>query len=371
MPEIEDHGPPSHLQLRSSLSTANSSDRLAASLEKDRISRKKSNGTTYGNGFLGSTKEGNKTEIGSHLLPPISGTGARNNKLKASKRRGILTHDLESVDGSPSTTNNCRYDSSLSLLTKKFLNLLQQAEDGTLDLNRAAEILDVQKRRIYDITNVLEGVGLIEKKLKNMIRWKVNGMSRPKELNDHIAELKVEIEMLYEDERSIDDMIRQMQESLKAMTEDERNKKRLFVTKEDINSLPCFKDSTLIAIKAPHGTSVEVPDPVEEPDYSQHCYQLLLRSTLGPIHCYLISKHKEMDEDPCSMQQPAPIGSAENSCNYARDDKLKQDLVSSNSINSENSCDGLVRISPSEDDMDADYMLLSEPSFSVADAWTG
>jgi len=30
----------------------------------------------------------------------------------------------------------------------------------------------VQKRRIYDITNVLEGVGLIEKKSKNNILWK-------------------------------------------------------------------------------------------------------------------------------------------------------------------------------------------------------
>lgn len=30
----------------------------------------------------------------------------------------------------------------------------------------------MQKRRIYDITNVLEGIGLIEKKLKNRIRWK-------------------------------------------------------------------------------------------------------------------------------------------------------------------------------------------------------
>lgn len=30
----------------------------------------------------------------------------------------------------------------------------------------------VQKRRIYDITNVLEGIGLIEKKGKNNIQWK-------------------------------------------------------------------------------------------------------------------------------------------------------------------------------------------------------
>ena len=34
-------------------------------------------------------------------------------------------------------------------------------------------MLDVkQKRRIYDITNVLEGIGLIEKETKNTIKWK-------------------------------------------------------------------------------------------------------------------------------------------------------------------------------------------------------
>ena len=38
---------------------------------------------------------------------------------------------------------------------------------------KAADQLAVrQKRRIYDITNVLEGIGLIEKKSKNSIQWK-------------------------------------------------------------------------------------------------------------------------------------------------------------------------------------------------------
>jgi len=57
-------------------------------------------------------------------------------------------------------------------LTTKFVNLLKQAQDGILDLNSTADKLDVQKRRIYDITNVLEGIGLIEKKLRNIICWK-------------------------------------------------------------------------------------------------------------------------------------------------------------------------------------------------------
>jgi hypothetical protein len=38
---------------------------------------------------------------------------------------------------------------------------------------QAAELLNVrQKRRIYDITNVLEGIELIEKRSKNSIQWK-------------------------------------------------------------------------------------------------------------------------------------------------------------------------------------------------------
>ena len=38
---------------------------------------------------------------------------------------------------------NCRYDSSLGLLTKKFVNLVEAAPDGVLDLNKAADALAV------------------------------------------------------------------------------------------------------------------------------------------------------------------------------------------------------------------------------------
>ena len=73
--------------------------------------------------------------------------------------------------GSPMSTER-RTETSLGTLTKKFCDLLHASPDGVLDLNEAAETLHVQKRRIYDITNVLEGVGLITKASKNHIRWK-------------------------------------------------------------------------------------------------------------------------------------------------------------------------------------------------------
>uniref|UniRef100_A0A3Q3X797 E2F/DP family winged-helix DNA-binding domain-containing protein n=1 Tax=Mola mola TaxID=94237 RepID=A0A3Q3X797_MOLML len=62
---------------------------------------------------------------------------------------------------------------SLCLLTKKFVRLLQEAEGGVLDLKQAVKILAVgRKRRIYDITNVLEGIGVISKIPKNFVKWK-------------------------------------------------------------------------------------------------------------------------------------------------------------------------------------------------------
>jgi len=71
------------------------------------------------------------------------------------------------------------------------VSLIEQAAQGTMDLNKAAESLNVQKRRIYDITNVLEGIGLIEKKSKNNIQWKAIGLSSTGETRADIVTLRV------------------------------------------------------------------------------------------------------------------------------------------------------------------------------------
>ena len=55
--------------------------------------------------------------------------------------------------GTPSSlSQQSRFDSSLGLLTKRFVDILKETPDNSLDLNRAASKLGVQKRRIYDIT---------------------------------------------------------------------------------------------------------------------------------------------------------------------------------------------------------------------------
>ncbi len=63
-------------------------------------------------------------------------------------------------------------------LTRKFIDIIQAAENQCVDLNDVVEELNVQKRRIYDITNVLEGIGLIVKYKKNKIKWNGNNVKQ-------------------------------------------------------------------------------------------------------------------------------------------------------------------------------------------------
>ncbi|XP_041048669.1 transcription factor E2F4 isoform X2 [Carcharodon carcharias] len=126
----------------------------------------------------------------------------------------------ESLPQTPS-----RHEKSLGLLTTKFVSLLQEAKDGVLDLKVAADTLAVrQKRRIYDITNVLEGIGLIEKKSKNSIQWKGVGPGcNTREIADKLIDLKAEIEDLDRREQELDQQRVWVQQSIQNVTDDIEN----------------------------------------------------------------------------------------------------------------------------------------------------
>ncbi|XP_010527175.1 PREDICTED: transcription factor E2FA-like isoform X2 [Tarenaya hassleriana] len=309
------------------------------------------------------------------------------NRSKASKGNRSTPQTPISNAASPATltpTGSCRYDSSLGFLTKKFINLIKQAEDGMLDLNKAAEKLEVQKRRIYDITNVLEGIGLIEKKLKNRIQWKGFDARRPGDMDADVSVLQAEIENLTVEEKTLDNQIREMQEKLRDLSENENNQKWLFVTEEDIKSLPCFQNETLIAIKAPHGTTLEVPDPDEAADYPQRRYRIILRSTMGPIDVYLVSQFEEKYEDAngADPQGNLPIASSSGS-NENNDietftiDNTRSEVQpqvthaqsSTSDLDSlQDQVGGMLKITPSDVEND-DYWLLSGTELSMTEYW--
>lgn len=191
---------------------------------------------------------------------------------------------------------------SLHMLTTKFVRILQDAKGGELDLREAVRILNVsQKRRIYDITNVLEGVGLVMKMSKSMIKWMgalqgENGY----ELEKRKMELTSELEDLEQKEFILDQHKLWVEQSIRNTKEDCSN--LTYVNHEDICSY--FTGHTLLVVRAPPGTQLDVPIPKAVQD-SPAKYQIHLKSVKGPIDVVLLNKHS-VSSAPVVLPVPPP-----------------------------------------------------------------
>lgn len=249
--------------------------------------------------------------------------------------------------GTPSSLGQSRYDSSLGLLTKKFVHILRGSPGKSLDLNRAAQELGVQKRRIYDITNVLEGIGLIQKEGKNHVAWNSNpsvDLSRAPEVesegeaigspprltkttglstSQRMSALNLEVKELKSQEEELDRYLEFLtRNSVQFSTEgfsppaSEQGlhsgylpsgvlsaQRYMYVRFLQVTSLSMYGTDKIIAIKAPSGTNLEVPDPDQGMQVGQRRYQMFLNSKVaepspeakeqsaiskGPINVYLV-----------------------------------------------------------------------------------
>lgn len=239
-----------------------------------------------------------------------------------------------SAKKSAASASGSRYDSSLGNLTRKFCDLLRAANGESVDLNKAVEVLQVKKRRIYDITNVLEGIGLLVKQNKNQIAWNPHATLEPEDdeysdggsgsgsnsggsgsrprrkrrkntaglpgpgsgaspengpsadaiaLTNELDELKVKDAMLTKHIERVQDILRQL-------VEETAVERTAYVTHADVRQLESFENETVIAIKAPSGSKLEVPDPDEGMEWPSRRFNMFLTSSQGPIDVYLVSE---------------------------------------------------------------------------------
>ncbi|KAF1446814.1 E2F6 factor, partial [Pygoscelis papua] len=184
-----------------------------------------------------------------------------------------------------------RFDASLVYLTRKFMDLVKTAPDGVLDLNEVATTLGVRKRRVYDITNVLDGIHLIQKRSKNLIQWVGSNLDQVVGKAPEQQNLTDELSDLSAMEEALDELIKDCAHQLFELTDDKENAKYPFnssyVTYQDIRSIQAFQEQIVIAIKAPEETKLEIPIPKE------NCIEVHVKSTKGPIDVYLCEVEQE------------------------------------------------------------------------------
>ncbi len=188
------------------------------------------------------------------------------------------------------------------LLTQKFVKLIHSEENQVLDINKAADHLNVQKRRIYDITNVLEGIGLISKELKNTIRWCPDGLDQYEQVGEEgvLDGLNESLREFREEEVKVDREIKEMHDRLQQLANEKSNQQLAYVTHDDIKSVPEFKNSTLIVIKAPDGTTLEVPDDKNPEGKSR----IILESSHDPIRIFPITERGNVHFSTDSAHPP-------------------------------------------------------------------
>jgi E2F/DP family winged-helix DNA-binding domain/E2F transcription factor CC-MB domain len=222
--------------------------------------------------------------------------------------------------GTPSPVGQSRYDSSLGLLTQKFVQVLKSCPGTSLDLNRAASELGVQKRRIYDITNVLEGIGLIQKEGKNRVSWNCDpnvDLSRAPDagpsleaegsitpiqsgssLTARLEDYKKHVEAVSNEERGIDEYMDFLKHNSSQFSLDKNAKGKqskeplrpnylpnnvvdakpyMYVRYSDVSGLPMYNNDTVIGVRVPMRTNLEVP----ASDTDNRRFQLFLSSTKG------------------------------------------------------------------------------------------
>ena len=136
----------------------------------------------------------------------------------------------------------------------------------------------------HRLTSIL-GIGYIKKLAKNKIQWLRNDMSKSDEEDEEIDNtyqepdekeiIEKELNELAMEESHLDGWIASIKNSFEKLTDDRSFKEYGYVTFDDIKALTVGEDINLIAIKAPAGTSLEIPDP----DQIQSIYMQTLEVT--------------------------------------------------------------------------------------------
>lgn len=202
--------------------------------------------------------------------------------------------------------------------------ILQACPGAAVDINEAAQRLQVPKRRIYDITNVLEGVGMIDKRSKNVVAWKgseaILGSTIDEEAKESMIQYRREIGSLHKEEALLDHWIEHLEKETKSLYSDlpyvETNDILRAVLessgdppKETLVDNEGNPQQAFLAVHTPYDGIAQIPEPSpeEEAAEGQHSeHKLYVGSLRGLEH---FTKEQDDSSKPASSSKRRKIRS--------------------------------------------------------------
>ncbi|XP_019727129.1 transcription factor E2F6 [Hippocampus comes] len=153
-------------------------------------------------------------------------------------------------------------DVSLALLTRRLLELLLVSPDSWLDIHQAASRLQTRKCHVYDIVAMLEGISVVQRRSRG-VKW-IGQCPISHFLWKTEERFRKELENLKLEESTLDILIKNCAQQLFDMTDNEENATVAYITHEDVSQVDAFQEQTVIVVKAPEETKLEVPTPTQD-----------------------------------------------------------------------------------------------------------
>jgi transcription factor E2F3 len=144
---------------------------------------------------------------------------------------------------------------SLVSLTQAFIKILTNANGAEIDLPTVERVLQTSKRRLYDVINVLSGIGMVERSGKAKVRW----MSGPTPGRGPASDQE-------ERERELDQLIAKVEGEIADLQASELFQKCCWIDTTDAGLCEPDPAFTLYVLKGPPSMSITLPD--EDPNDS-------------------------------------------------------------------------------------------------------
>lgn len=154
-------------------------------------------------------------------------------------------------------------------LTRSFIHFLKQRNGEEVDLSAAERQLGASKRRLYDVSNVLAGVGLIERDGKAKVKWV--GKTLGSVPTDVHAKL-VEQSQIY------DAWLQLVDQNLAELSQSEDFQVHGWMTEQDILRLDPEGSVNLFALRGPPSMTIQI----DQDGNGEH--RMLCKTDQGNIH---------------------------------------------------------------------------------------